>query len=86
MAIYLKDPATEADVRSFAAENGLSVTAAIKHAVAEARARKEAARQLEIERRIAVVREIQERVAARGGLPTMEEIDDWLYDEDGMPH
>ena len=85
MAIYVKDPETEAAVRDYAAVNGLTVTAAIKHAVATARASAEAARGQQAEQRMQAIRDIQARFAARPDHMSPEEIDAWMYDESGLP-
>ena len=86
MAIYVKDPATEAAVRGYAACLGLSVTAAIRKAVEDAQARDDASREAEIARKLAAVRRIQARVAKLPELMTAEEVDAFMYDENGLPH
>jgi hypothetical protein len=79
MAIYVKDRETEAAVRAFASRKGISITAAIREAVDDARKR-------DIAKRHKAIREIQKRVAKMPKYMTNDEIDAWMYDENGLPH
>lgn len=86
MGLSLKDPETERRIRRLAESKGLGITAAIRLAVDNELARDEGSRQAEIDRKLAAVREIQDRVAKLPVLMTDEEVDAWMYDENGLPH
>lgn len=86
MALSIKDEETDALVRQLARKRNLSYTAAIKLAVSNELAKASPVREKDREEILAAIREIQDRVAERGGLPTRKDIDDWLYDENGLPH
>jgi antitoxin VapB len=85
MALSIKDPETDALVRRLARARGVSFTTAIKLAVNNELA-KEAAPKKDPEKMLAAVRKLQAEVAASGGFPSMKELDDWMYDENGLPH
>jgi len=85
MAIYVKDRETETAVRGYAARKGLTVTAAIRRAVAEAEASEKTAVEARYQRMLGNIRKIQARVAA---LPVLDDRspDEILgYDENGLP-
>ena len=86
MALSIKDDDTDALVRKLAARRKLSMTQAIKLAVSNELARDDEVSVADQERRLAVVRGIQARVAKYGPFPSQKEIDDWMYDENGLPH
>jgi antitoxin VapB len=85
MALSIKDPETDALVRRLARARGVSFTSAIKLAVNNELA-KEVPPKKDPEKMLAAVRKLQAEVAASGGLPSMKELDDWMYDENGLPH
>jgi hypothetical protein len=84
--LYVKDPETEEAVRSYAARQGLGVTAAIKDAVMQAEARLSEERQARIDRKLAAMKAIQERYASLPVIDPSVNADDWMYDENGLPH
>jgi antitoxin VapB len=86
MGLSLKDPETERRIRQLAATKKIGITAAVRLAVDNELARDEAHREAEFERKMAAIREIQARAAKLGPMPSMKEMDDWLYDENGLPH
>ena len=79
MAFHVRDPEADTLVREFANERSVGLTEAIKVAVREARA----ARDAEIERRMQVIREIQDRFASypATGLKADKAFYDSLNDE-----
>lgn len=85
MALSIKDPATDALVRKLARARGTSFTGAIRLAVENELAR-EPQHQRSYEEKMAAVREIQREFAALPDAMSLEEIDAWMYDEDGLPH
>jgi len=85
MGLSIKNDETERLVRELARRKGVGVTTAIRLAVSNELA-KTPLPQKNRDEILAKVREIQERVAARGTLPSMKDMDDFLYDEDGLPH
>ncbi len=86
MGLSIKDPETEALARKLAAHRGVSLTSAIRGALAESLANDNQLREAEIERRLAAIKEIQAQFAALPARMTMEEVDAWMYDENGLPH
>jgi antitoxin VapB len=86
MGLSIKDPETEALARKLATHRGISLTSAIRSALAESLANDNELRQAEIERKIAAIKEIQAQVAKLPVLMTDEEVDAWMYDENGLPH
>ncbi len=85
MGLSIKNDETERLVRELARRKGVGVTTAIRLAVSNELA-KTPPPQKNRDEILAKVKEIQERVAARGALPSMKDMDDFLYDEDGLPH
>jgi antitoxin VapB len=86
MGLSIKDPETEALARKLAAHRGISLTNAIRSALAESLTNDNELRQAEIERKLAAIKEIQAEVAKLPVLMSDEEIDAWMYDENGLPH
>ncbi len=84
MALSIKDPETDALVRRLARARGVSFTGAIKLAVNNELA-KEAPPKKDPEKVRAAVKEIQERWAGSPPID-MKEMNDWMYDENGLPH
>lgn len=85
MALSIKDDETDALVRKLAHQRKLSYTGAIRLAVSNELARTEDAQEAERERKLASVREIQRRWRALPDRMTLEEIDEMMYDENGLP-
>ncbi len=81
MAFHIRDPETDRIVRDLAAKTGASLTDAVREAAAEKLARVERTLQRADKRPLREqVRDIQERVAARGktGLKADKAFFDWL--------
>jgi antitoxin VapB len=85
MGLSIKNDETEGLVRELARRKGIGVTTAIHLAVSNELERTPPPKK-DPEAIMAAVRAIQAQVAQLGGLPTMQEIDDWMYDENGLPH
>ncbi len=85
MGLSIKNDETERRIRELARRRGLGVTSAIRLAVDNELAKDDPPKR-DPEKIMAAVREIQERVAKLGPFPTMKDMDDWLYDENGLPH
>lgn len=85
MGLSIKNFQTEAKIRRLAKERKMSMTAVVTLAIDNELA-KEPLPKRDPENIMAEVRRIQERVARLGGLPTMQEIDASMYDENGLPH
>ncbi|MFM5915259.1 transcription factor [Chakrabartia godavariana] len=84
MGLSIKNEETERLVRELARRKGVGVTTAIRLAVSnelEKTPPKKSREEI-----LKAVAEIQARVAALGPMPSMKEMDDWLYDENGLPH
>lgn len=86
MALSIKDPETERLVRTLAERRKTGVTGAIKLAVDNELKRDDADREAGIARKLAAIRDIQKKIAALPVLMTDEEVDRWMYDENGLPH
>jgi antitoxin VapB len=86
MGLSIKDPETEALARKLATHRGISLTSAIRSALAESLANDNQLREADIQRRGAAIKELQDQFAALPDRMTMEEIDAWMYDENGLPH
>jgi antitoxin VapB len=85
MGLSIKNDETERLIRQLAKARNTSITRAVTEAVRnelsrEARSRKDP------EAIIAAVRKIQAEVAKLPVLMTDEEVDAWMYDENGLPH
>ncbi len=85
MGLSIKNDETERLVRELAKRRGIGVTSAIRLAVSNELANTPLPKK-DPEKMMAEIRKIQDRVAKLGGLPTMKEMDDWMYDENGLPH
>ena len=85
MGLNIKNAETESLVRKLAKQRGVGVTGAIRLAVSNELARTPAPKR-DPEAIAAAVREIQDRVAALPQRMTDEEVDAWMYDENGLPH
>ncbi len=86
MGLSIKDADTERLVRELAKRRGTGVTGAVKLAVTNELAREDDARNRNFDEVWAEIQKIQKRYAARGPAMTAEEIDAWMYDENGLPH
>lgn len=87
MGVNIKNPKIEAAIRELAAARGIGLNEAIGDAVERDLKRFSQARQREIERKMAAIREITDGIAARRGpdAPTWAQLEDELYDEHGLP-
>ena len=84
MGISIKNERVEAEIRLLADKLGVGLTEAVEAGVRAKLADLEAAREAEIARKMAKIREIQ---AHFRDLPEPQPSDDdWLYDEWGAPH
>lgn len=85
MGLSVKNVELERRVRELAARRGLGVTKALRLAVDNELAKDDPpTRDPEAIR--AAVREIQERWAALPVIDPSVNADDWMYDENGLPH
>lgn len=85
MASSIEDPETDALVRKLARARGTSYTAAIRLAVENELARTEKDKR-SFEEVWAEIQKIQASFAERPQGMSLEEIDAWMYDENGAPH
>lgn len=85
MGLSIKNEETERLVRELAKLRGVGVTTAIRLAVSNELS-KDSQHKRDPEKMLAAIKKIQGRVAKLGPMPSMKEMDDWLYDENGMPH
>jgi antitoxin VapB len=85
MALSIKDPETDALVRKLARARGTSYTGAIRLAVENELAR-EARPKRSFDEVMAEIQQIQDETAALPDAMTAEEVDAWLFDENGLPH
>lgn len=85
MALSIKDEDTDALVRRLAKARKLSYTAAIKLAVSNELMNGSPPKK-DPEKVLAAIREIQKQVAKLPQRMTAEEMDSWMYDENGLPH
>lgn len=85
MGLSIKNDETERLVRLLAKRRGLGVTGAIRLAVANELAKDAPPPAPDWDEKMRVIREIQARWAKLPPID-MKEMDDWLYDEDGLPH
>lgn len=86
MALSIKDEETDRLVRKLAGIKGLSYTQTIRLAVSNELQRSETRDPAEKEKLMKAIAEIQARVAALPSRMTAEEVDAWMYDENGLPH
>jgi antitoxin VapB len=84
MGLSIKNRETENLVRELARRRGIGVTRAIKLAVSNELARNTSEPKNTV-RIHALVREIQQRWSQTPPID-MKEVDDWMYDENGLPH
>lgn len=84
MGLSIKNDETERLVRELAKRRGIGVTSAIRLAVSNELANSSLSKKDPLKMR-EVVQEIQERWKALPSID-MREMDDFLYDEDGLPH
>ena len=85
--LNIQRPETYELAKKLAARTGESLTDAVTKALEERLARLETVRAQDIEARIARIHEIQRDVRASFGdhMPTAKELDDDMYDENGLP-
>ena len=86
MGLSIKDADTERLGRELAERRGTGVTGAIKLAVSNELKREDEARKRDFETLWADIQRIQRSYAALGESMTAEEVDAWMYDENGLPH
>ncbi|NBU83183.1 MAG: PSK operon transcription factor [Sphingomonadaceae bacterium] len=85
MGLSIKNEETERLVRELAQREGVGVTTAIHLAVSNELA-KTLPPKKNCEEILAAVREIQHRWNAFPDKVSPSEVDDWMYDENGLPH
>jgi antitoxin VapB len=85
MGLSIKNDEIEQLVRTLAARRGVGVSAAVRLAVSNELA-KDPPPKKDPAKVLAAIKEIQERVAKLPVYMTVEEIDAWMYDENGLPH
>ena len=85
MGLSIKNDETERLVRELARRKGVGVTTAIRLAVSNELAQTPPPKK-DPEKILAGIRAIQERVRQLPVLMTNEEVDAWMYDENGLPH
>jgi antitoxin VapB len=87
MGLSIKNAETERLVRELARLDGVGVTTAIRLAVSDRLRRKAAAKpDDDFEERWKRVQEIQERASKLKVINPEVNADDWMYDENGLPH
>lgn len=87
MQLNLKDAETNVMVARLAALTRTNKTVAVREAVRARLAEVEAAREADIARRLAEVQALTKAFvdSLPKPLPTQAELDDWMYDENGLP-
>lgn len=85
MGLSIKNDETERLVRELAKRRGVGVTTAIRLAVSNELANTPLPKK-DPEIVAAKVREIQERWKSFPDLMSQEEVDNWMYDDKGMPN
>jgi antitoxin VapB len=85
MGLSIKNAEVERMVREIASTRGVSMTEALRQVLAEEVERQRAARQAEIEARVAAVMAIAREVAAMPEVGDMTDDEVLGYDEDGIP-
>jgi antitoxin VapB len=87
MQMNIKNPEACRMAQQLATATGKSLTTVVTEALAAELARMEAQKAEARARKIADINEILDSIRADlvKPLPTMEEIDAWLYDENGLP-
>lgn len=86
MALSIKDEETDRLVRKLAQIKRLSYTHTIRLAVANELKRAEAPDPVGQQDLRKAIAEIQARVASRPSRMTAQQVDAWMYDENGLPH
>ncbi len=82
MALNIKSAETEQLARKVAALTGDSITEAVRKGLELRLAQATAEREAEYQRRLAAIRAIQDRVAAKGGIPAITKADiDAMWEE-----
>jgi hypothetical protein len=85
MGLSIKNDRLEQSVRRLASRRGLGVTSAIQLAVDNELARDDPPKK-DPEKVLAALREIQERVRRLPVIDPAVNADEWMYDENGLPH
>ena len=85
MGLSIKNDATEAKIRRLAKARKMSMTALITLAIDNELA-KESAPKKDPEKIMAAIRQIQAQVAKLPVIDPTVNADDWMYDENGLPH
>jgi antitoxin VapB len=85
MGLSIKNDETERLVRELARRKGVGVTTAIRLAVSNELANTPLPKK-DPEKIMAAIREIQERVKKLPIIDSNVNADDWMYDENGLPH
>jgi antitoxin VapB len=86
MGLSIKNDETERLVRELARRKGVGVTTAIRLAVTNELATTPTPEANDFEERWQRIREIQERAAKLPIINPEVNADDWMYDENGLPH
>jgi antitoxin VapB len=86
MGLSIKNEETERLVRELARRRGIGFTTAIRLAVSNELAQTPLPPKKDPAAIKAAVREIQDRWAKLPEFMTTEEVDAWMYDENGLPH
>ncbi|MBA4748084.1 MAG: type II toxin-antitoxin system VapB family antitoxin [Sphingopyxis sp.] len=85
MGLSIKNNETEAKIRRLAKARKMSMTAVVTLAIDNELA-KEPKPKKDPEKVMAAIREIQARVAKLPAIDPTVNADDWMYDDNGMPH
>jgi hypothetical protein len=85
MGLSIKNNETEAKIRRLAQARKMSMTAVVTLAIDNELA-KEPKPKKDPEKVMAAIREIQARVAKLPVIDPTVNADDWMYDENGLPH
>lgn len=83
--LNIKSDRLYAKVERLAEMTGSSLTGAVEAAVDEKLMREERARDIAVRTKRIMELAADLRASLRRPLPTQEELDDWLYDEHGLP-
>ena len=86
MALSIKDPETERLVRELASLRNTGVTSAVRVAVANELEREKASDAAQIEQRVRAIQEITEEFSRLPVIDPTANADEWMYDENGLPH
>jgi antitoxin VapB len=86
MGLSIKNAETERLVRELARRRGIGMTTAIRLAVSNELAQTSPSVKKDPEALKAAIRELQDRWAKLPEFMTAEEVDAWMYDENGLPH